>query len=212
MSNFNTTQEESINKIDNIKKTIMISDMMKCIRKHAIESKCLSIFEDLLMDINDDKVVKAVVSDMNRMMEDFMILFEQIDLMDNTIIKSRMLTYDFIRPERFFKNTAKMIRYYADLTAAINMKLENKYENGARIWDLGKTNRLSVKPITLKTFEANDPKANEIVENRNINSYTQELEICRKVILLWNYCPAIVKAVIQTKRRSLGLDSNSTKF
>ena len=33
-------------------------------------------------------------------------------------------------------------------------------------------------------------------------------EECRKVILLWNYNPAIVKAIIQTKRRALNLDKN----
>jgi uncharacterized protein with GYD domain len=32
------------------------------------------------------------------------------------------------------------------------------------------------------------------------------------VILLYNYTPAIVKALIQTKRRSLNLDKNSQKF
>ena len=37
-------------------------------------------------------------------------------------------------------------------------------------------------------------------------------ERCRKVVLMWNYLPAIVKAIIQTKRRSLGLDANSKKF
>ena len=37
-------------------------------------------------------------------------------------------------------------------------------------------------------------------------------ELARKEMLLWNYIPAIVKAVIQTKRRSLNMDTNSKKF
>lgn len=37
-------------------------------------------------------------------------------------------------------------------------------------------------------------------------------EECRKIVLCWQYMPAIVKAIIQTKRRSLKLDQNSKKF
>lgn len=37
-------------------------------------------------------------------------------------------------------------------------------------------------------------------------------EATRKIVLLWNYIPAITKAILQTKRRSLGLDKNSKRF
>ena len=37
-------------------------------------------------------------------------------------------------------------------------------------------------------------------------------EIARKTMLLYHYIPAIYKALIQTKRRELGLDCNSNRF
>ena len=40
----------------------------------------------------------------------------------------------------------------------------------------------------------------------------EKYELARRVVLLYNYTPAIVKAFVQTKRRSLDLDRNSTKF
>ena len=39
-----------------------------------------------------------------------------------------------------------------------------------------------------------------------------DTELSRKMLLLWNYIPAICKAIIQTKRRKLGFDKNSKKF
>ena len=48
------------------------------------------------------------------------------------------------------------------------------------------------------------------------NEYIKLFEIlkekARKEMLVWNYIPAIIKAVIQTKRRSLNMDTNSNKF
>ena len=48
------------------------------------------------------------------------------------------------------------------------------------------------------------------------NEYIQRLEwlkeTARKEMLVWNYIPAIIKAVMQTKRRSLDMDTNSKKF
>ena len=44
----------------------------------------------------------------------------------------------------------------------------------------------------------------------NVNA--EKLELARQVVLLYNYLPAIVKALIQTKRRGLNLDKNSKQF
>ena len=50
---------------------------------------------------------------------------------------------------------------------------------------------------------------NKILSKFNVTEDSPEIrEEGRKVILLWNYDPAIVKAIIQTKRRALNLDKN----
>lgn len=49
-------------------------------------------------------------------------------------------------------------------------------------------------------------------EDEAINPDLEKKESYRKTLLLCNYVPAIIKAVIQTKRRSVGLDMNSKKF
>ena len=46
----------------------------------------------------------------------------------------------------------------------------------------------------------------------SVDDFKKKYELARKVILLYNYLPAVVKAFIQTKRRSFNLDRNSTKF
>jgi hypothetical protein len=46
----------------------------------------------------------------------------------------------------------------------------------------------------------------------SVEQVKEKKELARMVILLYNYMPAIVKALIQTKRRSLNLDKNSKMF
>ena len=50
------------------------------------------------------------------------------------------------------------------------------------------------------------------LSNLTIEEVKEKYELARRVVLLYNYTPAIVKAFVQTKRRSLDLDRNSTKF
>ena len=37
-------------------------------------------------------------------------------------------------------------------------------------------------------------------------------ELARKEMLVWNYIPGVIKAVIQTKRREMNMDNNSKRF
>ena len=46
----------------------------------------------------------------------------------------------------------------------------------------------------------------------SVEEVKNKKELARMVILLYNYMPAIVKALIQTKRRGLNLDKNSKMF
>jgi hypothetical protein len=50
------------------------------------------------------------------------------------------------------------------------------------------------------------------LSNLTVDEVKGRLEVARKVVLLYNYIPAIVKALIQTKRRGLNLDNNSKMF
>ena len=37
-------------------------------------------------------------------------------------------------------------------------------------------------------------------------------ELARKEMLVWNYIPGVIKAIVQTKRREMNMDNNSKKF
>ena len=37
-------------------------------------------------------------------------------------------------------------------------------------------------------------------------------ELARKEMLVWNYIPGVIKAIIQTKRREMNMDNNSKRF
>ena len=70
-------------------------------------------------------------------------------------------------------------------------------------------------------FELDEAKLKNTLDKYDIILHTDERksddirnihECARKVVLMWNYLPVIVKAFIQTKRRTLNLDKNSKKF
>ena len=149
--------------------------------------------------------------------------------MDNNRFKSKMLTDDFICPERFFKSSLKMTNQYLYLNAALNYRFtDNDYNNVVKysisnknrlgdVWKKQYFDKKSEKSVyssneverTDEYYKKNDNFVNKILSKFNVTEDSPEIrEECRKVILLWNYHPAIVKAIIQTKRRALNLDKN----
>ena len=204
-----------------------VSEMMAVIRKNTQHSSCIDIYEKLLKEIENEEVVRTAVSDMNRFIEECMLLFKEIDKMDNNRFKSKMLTDDFICPERFFKSSLKMTNQYLYLNAALNYRFtDNDYNNVVKysisnknrlgdVWKKQYFDKKSEKSVYSSNeveksdeyFKKNDIFVNKILSNFNVTEDSPEIrEECRKVILLWNYHPAIVKAIIQTKRRALNLD------
>ena len=208
-----------------------VSEMMAVIRKNTQHSSCIDTYEKLLKEIENEEVVKTAVSDMNRFIEECMLLFKEIDKMDNNRFKSKMLTDDFICPERFFKYSLKMTNQYLYLNAALNYRFtDNDYNNVVKysisnknrlgdVWKKQYFDKKSEESVYYSNegegdrpyeyYEKNDILVNKILSKFNVTEDSPEIrEECRKVILLWNYHPAIVKAIIQTKRRALNLDKN----
>ena len=206
-----------------------VSEMMVVIRKNTQHSSCIDTYEKLLKEIENEEVVRTAVSDMNRFIEECMLLFKEIDKMDNNRFKSKMLTDDFICPERFFKSSLKMTNQYLYLNAALNYRFtDNDYNNVVKysisnknrlgdVWKKQYFDKKSEKSVYSSNeverpdeyFKKNDILVNKILSKFNVTEDSPEIrEECRKVILLWNYHPAIVKAIIQTKRRALNLDKN----
>ena len=206
-----------------------ISEMMEVIRKNTQYSSCIDTYERLLNEIENEEVVRIAVSDMNRIIEECMLLFKEIDKMDNNRFKSKMLTDEFICPERFFKTSLKMTNQYLYLNAALNYRFtDNDYNNVVKysisnknrlgdVWKKQYFDKKSEKSVYSSNeveksdeyYKKNDIFVNKILSKFNVTEDSPEIrEECRKVILLWNYHPAIVKAIIQTKRRALNLDKN----
>lgn len=198
-----------------------VSNLMTVIRRNTQHSSCIDVYEELLKEIKDKVVVKAAISDMNKLVEEVMLLFHQIDLMDDNRFKAKMLTDEFIQPDRFFKNSLRLTNQYLYLNAAINFLKGNTYPHPEYKFAIGNNNRLG-QVWAEQHFDKGAAKqaefANRILKENLITPETTDEELtvfreeCRKVVLLWNYMPAIVKALIQTKRRSLNLDKNSKRF
>ena len=206
-----------------------VSEMMAVIRKNTQHSSCIDIYEKLLKEIENEEVVRTAVSDMNRFIEECMLLFKEIDKMDNNRFKSKMLTDDFICPERFFKSSLKMTNQYLYLNAALNYRFtDNDYNNVVKysisnknrlgdVWKKQYFDKKSEKSVYSSNeveksdeyYKKNDILVNKILSKFNVTEDSPEIrEECRKGSLWWNYHPAIVKAIIQTKRRALNLDKN----
>ena len=206
-----------------------VSEMMVVIRKNTQHSSCIDTYEKLLKEIENEEVVRTAVSHMNRFIEECMLLFKEIDKMDNNRFKSKMLTDEFICPERFFKSSLKMTNQYLYLNAALNYRFtDNDYNNVVKysisnknrlgdVWKKQYFDKKSEKSVYSSNeveksdeyYKKNDIFVNKILSKFNVTEDSHEIrEECRKVILLWNYHPAIVKAIIQTKRRALNLDKN----
>ena len=135
-----------------------------------------------------------------------------------------MLTTEFIDPMRFFGRVKQLADKDMDVRAAI--ELYEKKTSGATLDTNRKPVRLSIEEaehIINKNFVfvgTEDDKLRYVSRTwKEINviglpemrcEYLKEL--ARKEMLVWNYIPAIIKAVLQTKRRSLDMDKNSKRF
>lgn len=186
------------------KKEQQIYELMTVIKRNTQPSACINTFENLLKEIQDSPIFNVIIADMNDFISYFKVLEKNVDMMENLPLKSNILTYDFIVPKRYF---VKSFRAMIIVMKELNRFNEGFCEN--RTYDMSKKNILGIlppidSPIVKQSFTVkytcSKEEKEEIYEN------------IRKIFLTWNYMPAIVKAIIMTKRRNLGLDTNSKKF
>lgn len=200
--------------VEKINKTAL-SELLVVIPRNSQVSACITNFENLLHEIDDPKFINTTVSCMFNFLTEIFELFGAVDRVAQKKFKAKMLSNDFIEPMRFFGKVKLLADKSMKIRAAIEL-LEGKYTP--------ETQDTEKKPMRLSVDEA-ERVLNDVINLHEHYSW-KELnriglivetpekykELARKEMLLWNYIPAIVKAVIQTKRRSLSMDNNSKKF
>lgn len=193
----------------------VIKELMVSIHRNTQGSKCIDVFETLLKEVSDKNVIYTAVVDMHRFVSEFSRLCRDIDNMRNIDFISKMLTDEFFHPERFFVESRKLAELYLYMSDV----LEDKYKY--IVQDIEKKVVLSGRNRLGQIYHKESYTAQDILNvtkffgnlsDLSADEVKEKYELARQVVLLYNYMPAIVKAFIQTKRRSLDLDRNSTKF
>ena len=192
-----------------------VKDLMLAIRRNTQGSKCIEIFERLLNEIPDKDFVDTVVVDTHRFITDFFCLFFDVDNMKNLDFISRILTYDFIQPYKCFYKSRKTAQLYLYM----NDMLLDKYQHP--VYTVEKKIMLPNENSLGNIYHKSEFTADDVVtlfkhfgdlSGLSVEEVKEKKELARMVVLLYNYIPAIVKALIQTKRRGLKLDKNSKMF
>ena len=200
-----------------------LKELMVVIRRNSQESPCITNFENLLHEIDYPVFINTVVNSMFDFLTEVFELFGAVDKVPQKKFKSKMLTTEFIDPLRFFGRVKQMADKDMDVRAAI--ELYQKKTSGATLDTNRKPVRLSIEEaehIINKNFifvveEEGLRYVTRTWKEINVNGLPEMRceylkELARKEMLVWNYIPAIIKAVLQTKRRSLDMDNNSKRF
>ena len=200
-----------------------LDELMVVIRRNTQHSACIDNFEKLLYEIDDPIFVNAVVSSMYNLLTEVFELFYAINRVPQKKFKAKMLTIQFVEPMRFFSRVKNLANSSMKIRAAIEF-LEKNYTYLTVDTDRNPI-RLSIEDAEKIINKAIDPDSNYVnwetinrifynVDHTNeyIMLFEKKKKKARKEMLVWNYIPAIIKAVIQTKRRSLNMDTNSNKF
>ena len=200
-----------------------LDDLMVVIRRNTQHSACIDNFEKLLYEIDDPIFVNTVVSSMHNLLTELFELFYAIERVPQKKFKAKMLTTQFVEPMRFFGRVKNLANSSMKIRAAIEF-LEKNYTYLTVDTDRNPI-RLSIEDAEKIINKAIDPDSNYVnwetinrifynVDHTNeyIKLFERLKEKARKEMLVWNYIPAIIKAVMQTKRRSLDMDTNSKKF
>ena len=200
-----------------------LDDLMVVIRRNTQHSACIDNFEKLLYEIDDPIFVNTVVSSMYNLLTEVFELFYAIGRVPQKKFKAKMLTTQFVEPMRFFGRVKNLANSSMKIRAAIEF-LEKNYTYLTVDTDRNPI-RLSIEDAEKIINKAIDPDSNYVnwetinrifynVDHTNeyIKLFERLKEKARKEMLVWNYIPAIIKAVMQTKRRSLDMDTNSKKF
>ena len=200
-----------------------LDELMVVIRRNTQHSACIDNFEKLLYEIDDSIFVNAVVSSMYNLLTEVFELFYAINRVPQKKFKAKMLTIQFVEPMRFFSRVKNLANSSMKIRAAIEFLEKNS--TYLTVDTDRNPIRLSIEDAEKIINKAIDPDSNYVnwetinrifynVDHTNeyIKLFERLKEKARKEMLVWNYIPAIIKAVIQTKRRSLNMDTNSNKF
>ena len=187
-----------------------LDELMLPVRRHTSHSekaKCIKNFEDLIKEINDPRITNVFISELGWFLTDLFELFHEVDKLRNLDLKNKILTKEFIRPEKYFLKSKKIANKLMRIRAAIEYNESAKHKLSEITKDANR------KAIRISWKEASD-LTRELLDwyNGGDCNCIEFKETARKTMLLYHYIPAIIKALIQTKRRSLGLDCNSKKF
>lgn len=192
-----------------------IKDLMISIRRNTQGSQCINIFEKLLNEVEDKEFVDTVMVDTHRFITEFSRLCKDVDNMKNLDYIARILTHEFILPHKYFRKSYNMAKLYLLMNDMLVNKYPHPIYNAEKGIVLSNTNFLGTIHHK-EEFTANDVMAVfkyfGDLSGLSVEEVKNKKELARMVILLYNYMPAIVKALIQTKRRGLNLDKNSKMF
>jgi hypothetical protein len=185
------------------------NELMTVIRKNTQHSPCIDNFENLLLEIDDPVFVNTTVNSMHNFLSEIFELFQAIDRVPQKKFKSKMLTKDFIDPMRFFNSVKVLVEKSMKHRAIIEL-VEGK-QSPITVHTDGKPFKVLIDIKAVRSWEAFSMNYNspDPYYHKQLDNIKEE---ARKKMLLWNYIPAIVKAVLQTKRRSLDMDTNSKRF
>lgn len=208
-----------------------LQELMVSIRRNSQESPCITNFEQLLREVDEPEFVNTVVNDMFRFLTEVFELFGTVDRVPQKKFKSRMLTEQFIEPMRFFGRSRRLADDAMRIRAAIEMVRDEDskvtVDTERQPVSFGREPFRAAAKIINDTFRfyrvvdtQSSPKTmrdiksfEQICEDGLPNELADQFkEAARKKMLVWNYIPGVIKAVIQTKRRSLDMDNNSKRF
>jgi hypothetical protein len=206
-----------------------LKELMLVIRRNSQDSACITNFENLLYEIDSPVFVNTTVNSMFNFLTEAFELFKAVDRVPQKKFKSKMLTTEFIDPLRFFGKVRQMANADMRVRAAIEY-LEHKLSNATVDterkpvrFDIETAEKIINQMWEFKELDANHKLVTvykdwrwlflNYQEDKIMQNHAEYLkELARKEMLVWNYIPAIIKAVLQTKRRSLDMDKNSKRF
>lgn len=204
-----------------------LKEMMVSIRRNAKDSACIDNFENLLREIENPEFVNITVNSMTNFLSEWFEVLGAVILVPQKKYRSRMLTTQFIEPMRFFNRVRKMADEQMLVRSTLEWMFGEQYSNATKttsrkpcmasveemsdiLNDLLKPTDIDGKPIQLSWQELRAIPEDELSEMIPTTEALKEL--ARKEMLVWNYIPGVIKAIIQTKRREMNMDNNSKKF